>query len=311
MKNKTTLMLGGVFLVLVALYFATSFRPKEVTQGAVPVFKNGLPNIDKLEVLNPKADNVTLEKQAEVWNITQPVNYKADPQMIQQAMDALRNTLVDEIVSSSPERQGYFGVADSTALNVKVYSGGKLELDALIGRFTPDLSHTYVRLRGSNDIAIWRGVMSRAFNLNLDNWRDRNIFSFNGEDITSIKAVSRFTTRELSLSDTTWVYTENGREMPINQTKGRQIVAMIASLTCDSFGSDEDIPRAGSTAPDTRVSFTVRNGDTHAFDLWTPRSDEDKGRYLVRKENGDMLFRFYEFRGSNLPLNYEKLKPDA
>lgn len=311
MKNKTPLILGGVFLALVALYFATSFRPKEVTQGATPVFKDGVPNIDKIEVVNPKGENVTLEKQNEVWNITSPFTYKADPEVIKQVMETLRDTLVDEIVSSSEDRQAHFGVVDSTAIGLKISGGGKVVLDALIGRFTPDLSHTYVRMRDSKDIALWRGVMSRIFNRNLDNWRDRTIFSFNPEDITSIKVSDGRVTNQLSVSDTTWVFTENGKEMPIDQTRAKQIVGLIATLTSDSFGSDEDIPRAGSTQPDTKVSFTVRNGDTHSFDLWSPRSEEDKGRYLVRTEKGDILFRFYELRGSNLKVSYDKLKAGA
>ncbi len=83
---------------------------------------------------------------------------------------------------------------------------------------------------------------------------------------------------------------------------------MLASLKCDMFATDDDIPRAASETPDTRVSFTVRNGDTHTFDLWTPKRESDNKRSLVRKLNGDVLYRFYEYRGDYLPINYEKLK---
>lgn len=311
MKNKQTLILGGVFLLLIVIYFAAVFRPAEVTEGATPLFKGTMPNIDKLEITNPRGENVTLEKQNEVWSITKPFTYKASVEVMEQVMDGLAKTLVDGVISSSVDAQKQFGVEDSTAIALKAYSGEKMVLDALIGRFTPDLSHTYVRLRDSRDITIWRGIFSRTVNREADEWRDRTIFSFNAGDITSIKAVDGKNTRQLTLADSTWVYTENGKELPVDQAKVKTLVDMVAGLSCDAFAGDEDIPRAGSTPADTKVSFTVRNGDVHTFDLWTPKQDSDSGRYLVRTEKGDMLFRFYEYRGSNLKVDYEKLKPQT
>jgi hypothetical protein len=309
MKNKTPLVFGGVFLALVAIYFVTSFRPSEVTRGADPIFKDGLPDIDKVEVLNPRGENVTLERANESWNITSPITYKADPQIMTDVMNTLRESMVDEIISSNVGQQPNFGVSDSTAINLKVYSAGKIVLDVLIGKFTPDLYHTYVRPRNSNDIAIWRGALFRVFNRGIDQWRDRAIYSFNPQDITSVKAVEGRNTRQLTLSDTTWVYTENGRELPIDQNKAQRTAVMLATLSCNSFGADDDIPRAGSTPPDTKVIFTVRNGDTHSFDLWSPKTEADRGRYLIRTEKADVLFRLYESGGMRPSITYDQIKP--
>jgi hypothetical protein len=311
MKNKTTLILGGVFLLLAVIYFAAVFRPEEVTQGATPLFKGKTPDIDKLEITNPKGESVTLEKQNEIWNITNPFSYKASVEVMQQVMEGLQNTLVDGVVSTSPDAQKQFGVEDSTSTSLKAYSGGKIVLDALIGRFTPELSHTYVRMRDSKEITLWRGIFSRTVNRDVDEWRDRTIFSFNAGDVTAIKAADGKNTRQLTLSDSTWTYTENGKQLPVDQARAKELVTMLAALSCDAFAAEEDIPRAGSTPPDTRVSFTVRNGDTHSFDLWTPKAEGDNGRFLVRTEKGDILFRFYEYRGSNLKVDYTKLKPQT
>ena len=57
------------------------------------------------------------------------------------------------------------------------------------------------------------------------------------------------------------------------------------------------------------VSFTVRNGDTHSFDVWSPDED-DSSRYLVREIDGEVLFRFYKYRGEQLVMKYADLKPD-
>jgi hypothetical protein len=309
MKNKSTLILGGVFLLLVVIFLFTSLHPKEVTRGATPLFKGQTPVIDKLELLNPRGDNIVLEKQNEVWSITKPVAYKASPEVITQVLEGFNGVMIDGVVTSDPNEKSRFGVEDSTAVRLKVTGGGKTVLDILIGRYAPDLSHTYVRKYGKNDIELWRGIFARTVNREIDEWRDKSIFSFNEGDITSVKASDGKNTRQLTLSDSTWTYAENGKQKPVDQAKVKEYVSLIATLKCDAFAAEEDIPRAASNKPDTQVSFTVRNGDTHTFDLWTPKKDSDNKRTLLRKTGGDILFQFYENRGEQLPMNYEKMKP--
>lgn len=309
MKNKSTLYLGVIFLVLVGIFLFTSLHPKEVTQGASQLFPKGKPAFDKFEISNPHTELVVLDKKGDSWQITKPFEYKANQKSIDQMVDALSNVMIDGVISSEVSEQKRFAVDDSTGVNLKAYSGGKKVLDVILGKFTPDVSHNYVRMNNSNDITLWRGVFSRAAIRQTDDWRDRTIYSFNEGDITSIKAVDAKQTRELTLSDSTWVYKENGKGKPIDQSKAKQFITFLASLNCDAFPAEADIPRAGSTKPDVRVSFKVRNGDTHVFDVWLPVKNGEKS-YLLRKENGDMLFRFMEYNGSQLALNYDKLKSE-
>ncbi len=63
MKNKTPLILGGVFLVLVAIFLLTSFHPKEITKGAESLFKGKPPVIDSIEITKPKGDHIVLKKR--------------------------------------------------------------------------------------------------------------------------------------------------------------------------------------------------------------------------------------------------------
>jgi hypothetical protein len=308
MKNKPTLILGGTFLLLVAIFLITSLHPREVTKGAAPLFKGQPPVIDKFEVINPRGESVAIEKQNSVWTITTPLTYKASAEDIEKLLEGFKMVMIDGAVTSDPKERARFGVEDSTAIRFKASSGGKTVIDILVGRSSPDVSHTYVRPFGKNDIQLWRGIFVRSLNRNADDWRDKTIYNFNGGDITSVKAVEGKITRQLTLSDSTWIFSENDKPKPIDQMKARQYINFVATLKCDTFASDNDIPRAASTAPDVRVSFTVRNGDTHSFDLWTPKSEADSKRTLFRTEGGQILFRFYEYRGGNLPMKFDNLK---
>jgi len=308
MKSKTPLILGGVFLVLVIIFLVTSINPPEKSEGAQPLFKGEKPDIDKLEMSSKAHGTIVVEEQNGVWNITSPVQYRAADNMVETTINTLLNLPVDGIVSDRKESQAKFEVSDSLGTSLKVYSKGELILDAIVGKHSIDMNHTYARLAGGDDIYLWRGMLKSHVDREPNDWRDKTIYSFNEDDIVSITAVTGKTTKELVRADSLWVYTENGTKKPIEQKNVKDLLTLIATLRCDAFADAKDIPRAAENEPDTRVSFKVRNGDVHAFDVWSP-GDEDAGRYLVRKENGNEVFRFYRYRGAQLVIDYEKLKP--
>lgn len=310
MKNKTPIILGGVFLLLVIIFIVTSINPREKSKGATPLFKDEKPSIDKLEFTSKTNGQIVLEKQNSIWYITAPLRYKASEISVDQTIMTLQNMVVDGSISSRVEAQDQYEVSEEKGTVFKAYSGDKLILDAVVGKYSTDLAHTYARLSGSNDILLWRGVFSQHVTRTVNDWRDKSIYTFNTDDVISVKAVSGKNTRELALADTVWVFKENGKEQTVDTEKVKETITLISTLRCDDFADEKDIPRAAGKTPDTKVSFTIRNGDTHSFDVWTPE-DDDAGRYLVRIENGEEIFRFYRYRGELLEINYDKLKPDA
>ncbi len=310
MKNKSTLMLGAVLLVLFIIFMITSYKPREITKGAVPLFGGEKPLIDKIELTNPTKGKVVLEKRNSIWYIIEPLEYKASNVTVEQTIEGLLNIIIDDPgISNREETFEKFGVSDSTGISLKVYSSGKLELDAIVGKYTIDLGHTYARLAGSKNVALWRGIFSRQIDREVDDWRDKTIYSFNADDIMSVKVTEGKNIREITLSDTTWVYTENGKGKGIDQSNAKNFVRLIATLSCDAFTDENDIPRAAEKQPDIRVSFTVRNGDTHAFDVWSP-GEKDNERYLIREVDGSMLYRLYKYRGEQLGMKLDSLKPE-
>ena len=310
MKSKTPLLFGGLFILLVIVYLLTSFHPPEKTKGAVQLFRGERPVINKLEFESKQYGHIVIEEQNGVWNITEPLKYKASEVSVKNTITDLLGIAVDGVISDRVEAQHTYEVSDSTGTAFKVYSNDKLVLDAIVGKYSTDLGHTYARLNGSNEIYLWRGLFSQSVNRGIDEWRDKIIYSFNPVDILSIKAVqNKVKTVELTLADSIWTYTENGTKKPVDQGKVKGIVSAIASLRCDAFADEMDIPRAHEKEPDTHVSFTVRNGDIHSYDVWTP-GEEDAGRYLVRTENVEEIFRFYQYRGSQIVIDYESIMAD-
>ncbi len=309
MNNKSTVILGITFFVLVGIYFLVSYNPREISEGARPLFEEALPEIDKMEFTSVSKGHIVLEKQNGEWFVTEPLEYKAFDRDVEMMLDQLKDIKIEGIVSTREEAQNEYSVGDSTGTLFVAYSGGQPVIEAIVGKQSMQIGHTYARMKGSNEIMMWRGMFSQEVIRDADDWRDKRVYSYNATDITSVKIEQSGLVRELALEDTVWVYTENGQEKPVDSQNVIRSLNVLANLICDDFGDQNDIPRAAGRDADIRVTFTVRNGDVNVYDVWSPLENEKTTRYLMRKEGGEFLYRFYQSRGRFITLDYEILQP--
>ncbi len=298
----------GVLVLLVIIYFATSYNPREVKEGAAPLFPGTKPEIDKLEIVRTEGDPIVLEKQNAVWNITSPFSYKANDVTVNQATEALNDVSIDGVVSTRAETQERYNTSSETGIKLKAYAGGSIVLDAVIGRINDDYSHTFARFADSDDTALWRGTIATQFNKDPDEWRDKGIFSLNSNDIVEISVTGEEIDRTLTFDGTDWTYTDSGEEKPVDTTKVNNLNTLIATLKCDSFATDEEIAITESDEPKAAVEVTMRDGRVLRFSLWA--TGENDSRYLLKTDDSDLVFGFYKYRGEQLMVDYERLKPD-
>ena len=65
MKSKSTLILGGVFVLLGVIFLVTSYNPREKTKGAIPLFTDVVkPVIDKLEINSTKYPSLKVSEES-------------------------------------------------------------------------------------------------------------------------------------------------------------------------------------------------------------------------------------------------------
>ncbi|MBT4482810.1 MAG: hypothetical protein HOC71_03930, partial [Candidatus Latescibacteria bacterium] len=77
MKNKTPLILGSIFILLVIVFLITSYNPPDKSKGATQLFDGDKPTIDKIELMSMRNGHIVVEKINDVWDITVPFKYKA------------------------------------------------------------------------------------------------------------------------------------------------------------------------------------------------------------------------------------------
>ncbi len=306
MKNKTPLVMGIVLVLLVIVWASTSLHPPERTTGSSPLFKTA-PEFTRFEFVHPDSTIIELQKIGDEWRLTKPVEYKAFDIVMQYLLQDLGAMMVDGIVTNRPESFPEFGVTEELGTKFRAWAGDKQVLDVIVGKNATHMDHTYVREAGKNDIVFWRGLFSEYSTRQPNDWRDKIIFDYNPEDIITVSTVEGGLTHTLARKDTSWVYTENGKDVGADQSKADTIVQLLAALRGDAFAEPNEFARADGQ-PDVVTSFTIRNGDTNSLSIWTPGAT-DNGRYLVRtNKTGDVLFRFYQYRGEKLVLNRQQVQ---
>ncbi len=307
MKNKTTLILGILFAVLLIYYLAISLNPPEVTTGADPLFEGEPPDIDRVEFSRSRRGDIVLERRNDTWYMTKPFEFKAYDRQVEGMLEDLYNTYIDlDEVDNNPEAFDRYAVGETSGTSFKAFSDGGMVLDVIVGRQTKEIGHSYVRRNGSNTVELWRGMLSQDVILRAEDWRDKVLFKINETDIISVEAVEGDTSRKLTLEGQIWEYTENGTSKEVDLVNAQSAVSTLAGLIGDNFAGGNEIPRAGSREPDVLTTFTVRNGDRHTLEIWAP--DNQSPRYLVRKSGGDVLYTLTNVKGEKIILEYDALK---
>jgi hypothetical protein len=186
--RKSTLILAVIFVVLIVVVLVTRQGPK-VERGALA---SRLAKLDTLTVtqigITKPDEEVIFKKSGEQWNITSPVEYRANQDFIRQLLKTFVEMRVESSISENPEKHSKFEV-DTAGTEIVFFEGDSKLVSLVVGKTSQDYSHTYVRETDLPEVFLVKGVLRGQLDRNLDNWRDKTIFAAEKTDITQIALV--------------------------------------------------------------------------------------------------------------------------
>ena len=249
--------------------------------------------VDKLELIAP-SKKVVLEKQAGVWMITSPINYRADQTSVTSAVGKGRRIELKSLVSTNPENQKLFQV-DSTGTLVNVYTNGTLKAAFIVGKPSTSFTENYVRLSGSNNVELTNEVISSYFNKQPKDWRDKTVFKTEESTIKNVTFQYGDTTFSLTMEDSLW---RVGRDSA-NQTAVKPLLNALASIQADDFIDTAFIP---PTKPEAIISV---EGTQIRF------YKDGASKYFVQTSQSPQWFEVQGWRATNLLKRKKDLLPAA
>jgi hypothetical protein len=294
--KKGTLILIGVFAILLVVVFAT--RERQVSVG---VLKFELPPIDKdkviaIEIAGPKA--ASLKKEAAGWTVADPgkpdQKHPADEQQINSALDAYKETKVRDLVSDRPERQQEFEIDDAKSLRVRITSQGAPSVELVLGKPTKS-GGVYIRQAKSNAIFTAEGRFPWMARRDATAWRNRSIITAKVEDLVEV-AVHPKDQQSFVLTSSGegggWKLKE-GTKLPdgfrYDASAGQGLVQQLINLRAQDFidspGSDESLGFAG---PHSIVEAKLKDGKQFKLHLGQEQeSKESKGKAVAARLESD------------------------
>jgi hypothetical protein len=256
MKLKKEYIILAVIIVALSVYLYK--RSSDRTLYQLPeVPKVTQKDITKLQITKGKA-SIVLNRKDDKWYI-EPAEYPADANKVKDMLNALENLTLTALVSESKDYNRYELDAQQK-INVKAWQGEDLRLDVDLGKTASSFRHTFVRPSGEERVFHAQGNLKNAFDVSVDQLRDKTVLALNPADIQQIQInkdqQSLAFTRtpvpvEVNTSDAgkkqdskdssqpaqklVW-QAANGQ--PVNETALSQLLSAVSKLRCEKFIDD-------------------------------------------------------------------------
>lgn len=230
--NKSIVRLLLLLVVLGIVAYLVMLRPGEQSTEAAAgeaLVAVDSASIQKVEIVSNNG-SVTLEKRGLDWRVVSPVDDEADKNNVGQLLQRASSMRVKSIVSTKAEKHAIFSV-DSSGTRVTVTQTDKEPVTFFVGKNSSSFGETYVRLDGSDEVALVDGSFPWVFNKPLREWRDRVILRHAREMIEEVVYQYGDTTFTLAFQDSVWQV--GGSDA--NQSVVNSLITTLSSLQCDDF----------------------------------------------------------------------------
>ncbi len=176
----------AVFLTVAAAYFLLTWREQQQEQAKQAAQR--LYQVKDAEItavtLEKRDISIHLEKKGDAWQITTPIQGKADTDVVSSLLATLASLSRDRDLGQE-KNLAPFGL-DSPAFMVEFSAGGKAR-QLSVGHATPGKQGYYALTDQTKDLVIIRGVDKEALDRPLSALRDKTLFSFSSAKVRAVK----------------------------------------------------------------------------------------------------------------------------
>ena len=141
--------------------------------------------VDKV-VIKSKENKVVLQKEKE-WLIIEPIKYLGDSKKIENLLESLKKTKIENFVTDNTEHFNKFDVDNEKGIVVSIYNKDKLLKELIIGKMDSNFFKSYVRI--GTEVYLVDSMISHSFHINVDELRDKKIFNIKEDQIASISVI--------------------------------------------------------------------------------------------------------------------------
>ena len=281
MNKKTITYLGIAFLILFAILIInkTTDRTVERTEYFLEI---DTAKVDRIHIVPPENEEVTLKKTGDEWSITEPIHFPAEQRHIHEVLKRIAGMEIENLVSSRQEEQSNYEVDDSSATFVELMQGDKVLASFYMGKNASTFRHAYFRKTGSKDIYMVKGSYKYHLNRKLSDWRNKIILEIDRDTVEGFNLIYPEQTISIAREDTIWMIHCGKEEFQGTRKAIDPLLNYLKTLRCADFFD----PESGETPPDfSKPDFTMEvifDGGRKESISMTPVEDGERQWYVKR-----------------------------
>ena len=293
MKNRQLKMLVGIFglLLLIVLILENPFGKSDDekrAEEAKPLFPDfSIEKVSKIEII-AKGETTVLAKQNDQWVVATMEDYPADSNGVKDLLEKVAEFDNSRHVSDNPKNRAEYQV-DSSGVEAKLFDAEDKTLAHLfVGKNTPGIFNSYVRVADSNDVYVGKGYLQSTFDKGERTWKDRTIFKFEKGNVTSIDIVSPEETIEIRLdSENKWQLLQPNAAAA-NQTEVENLLSYLSELKTDDFAETEELKEYGLDSPTSSITANLNDGTSAK--LFIGKEESEGGSIYVKRDDKETVF---------------------
>ncbi len=306
MKQRNTIFLLAIFVILLILFFVSKITDRAVGKRELLV-EVDTSKVDRIHIVSPENGEVLLALENGVWRLKQPLDFQAEARSVHNLLDKLDDMIVESIASTRKDKWEEYEVNDSLGTLVELMSGDKQLVSFYMGKKASTRRHTYFRKSGDNSIYMVKGSYNYFFDRKLKDWRNKMILEVNPDGIESIRISYPDHSFTLTLKDSVWWLDEGKTEFEASLKAVDPMINYISRLRAGDF---HDIAE-GEESPDFSqpacyVEITFDGGYKEGLSLIP--EDEDAKRYLIKKDSEDVIYVIYKGTANILMKDIEDFR---
>lgn len=261
MKFKPTLILLGVFiLLLIAVYFL-EFRSQGEDSSEDKLISLASDDVVKI-VFDNGEETIQFQKEGEDWLIVEPVEAKGDKYEVNRMADDFSDLRIERVVEDVPSDLEKYGIPQK---EIELYYDGQDQpVRILIGIENPLDNTFFAKKADETKVVLIPSSLKSLLEKKVFDFRQKDIFKFESDQAKSVKLRAKDIEWEAEKVDEEWFLRK-----PVNaladKSKINDVLSALSNLKAIAFVSEEkneeNLQSYGLDNPDYEVAidFPVEN----------------------------------------------------
>lgn len=277
MRLRSTLLLAIVFAAIGGYVYFVEFDKAAQEEKKKTLFDVSADDISEI-TLTYSDHEIALTKTDGAWNLTRPVQSKADETAAKNLARAIAECEFKKTLDDAGADLATYGLQSPT-VTVKVVAKGKELPQVKVGKNTPIGYNTYVQLSDSPKILLAAAAFEAGMKKEVNDLRDKQIVEFSDDAVTRITVKSEAPEVQLAKVGGVWKI-EQPAAMDADETIVRSFLSTLRTMRATNFADDTvELQNYGLDIPHVRVTLTT-GSDNKPIEVWIGSGTDNKENYV-------------------------------